>query len=215
MKPTLLTPLQHTQWNPPCHSRTSTRETLKHNFGHGQVRQAMFNLLAFAFHSVLDCLCDLRRQLRDFLVFLAVTSSRTCASPCTCSSAHQSRRTSPCGARFPARPPKCYPVAAAQRRPAPLRLALRRLAPTPITPTGPATVRIVFIGFLNLIYLLMICNTEQRRYTLRSTKPSQDSCRNGEKMLQKTLRSGAPLVRSRLISGNLPNLLGAQPTRDE
>ena len=44
---------------------------LKHNFGHGSDGLAnllvVINLLAFAFHSVLDGLCDLWRQLRDKL----------------------------------------------------------------------------------------------------------------------------------------------------
>ena len=45
---------------------------LKHNFGHGSDGLAnllaVINLLAFAFHSVLDCLQGLWRQLRDLLV---------------------------------------------------------------------------------------------------------------------------------------------------
>ena len=42
--------------------------SLKHNFGHGADGLAnlltALNLLAFAFHSVLDCLCDLWRRAR-------------------------------------------------------------------------------------------------------------------------------------------------------
>lgn len=45
---------------------------LKHNFGHGSDGLAnllaVINLLAFAFHSVLDCLQGLWRQLRELLV---------------------------------------------------------------------------------------------------------------------------------------------------
>lgn len=45
---------------------------LKHNFGHGSDGLAnllaVLNLLAFAFHSVLDCLPGLWRQLRELLV---------------------------------------------------------------------------------------------------------------------------------------------------
>ena len=44
---------------------------LKHNFGHGQAGLAnllaVLNLLAVAFHSVLDCLHGLWRELRDVL----------------------------------------------------------------------------------------------------------------------------------------------------
>ena len=60
--------IEHETFN--CLSRQGYH--LKHNFGHGQAGLAnllaVLNLLAFAFHSVLDCLHGLWHQARTRLV---------------------------------------------------------------------------------------------------------------------------------------------------